>query len=81
MTWSGINFCLFSNPHFPQLQNHSFDLQNHKMSQSHTYFRPCFMAPKLTIEMTIVSGLDSMQGFVLLFIQKQRIMVSSKSLT
>ena len=40
MTWSGINFCLFSNPHFPQLQNHSFDLQNHKMSQSHTYFRP-----------------------------------------
>ena len=33
-------FCLFSNPHFPQLQNHSFDLQNRKMSQSHTYFRP-----------------------------------------
>ena len=43
MTWSGINFCLFSNPHFPQLQNHSFDLQNHKMSQSHTYFRPCWL--------------------------------------
>ena len=33
-------FCLFSNPHFPQLQNHSFNLQNHKMSQNHTYFRP-----------------------------------------
>ena len=41
MTWSGIYFAFFSNPHFPQLQNHSFNLQNHKMSQNHTYFRPC----------------------------------------
>jgi len=40
VTWSGIYFAFFSNPHFPQLQNHSFNLQNHKMSQNHTYFRP-----------------------------------------
>ena len=32
---------LFTNPHFLQLQFHNFNLQLHKVSQIHAYFRPC----------------------------------------
>ena len=55
VTWSGIYFAFFSNPHFPQLQNHSFNLQNHKMSQNHTYFRPCAPTQVKTMSLSFQS--------------------------
>ena len=33
-------YAIFTNPFFPKLQIHSLDLQLHKVSQIHTYFRP-----------------------------------------
>ena len=34
-------YAVFTNSYFPQSQIHSFDLQPDKVSQVHTYCRPC----------------------------------------
>ena len=36
------SYALFTNPHFPHLRIHSFDLQVHKVSQMHNILGPAF---------------------------------------